>query len=336
MKIIFVCAALAIAGAAPSGAAHAQNAAAPTEEWYLLPPTLKPGERFHDYLYVTEIGQGDTVVVLHGGWGAEHAYLRDALTGLDKNHHFVLYDQRGSLRSPLASPDSLKNLSVAQHVADLEQLRQQLGLKKMTLLAHSMGTFLAMSYLHQYPDRVKGLVLMGAMAAENSPQTAAADNNNFLSNEGKAFTERPAIAAEIKRQGLEKPALTDRERSYVWRIKFAGINAYHVERWRQVKGGMAFYSPQAGDAAAATMAKYWDFTPDLRRFALPCIVIQGDHDFLDMGRQRWAPLAKALPNVSLFVVKEAGHSSWVDQPQAVHDLLAAALQRCARAAGNSR
>lgn len=327
-NLLILLAMLATAWLGCLGAARAQAPPAATDEWYLLPAELKPGERFHDYLYVTEFGQGDTVVVLHGGWGAEHGYLRDALAGLTKQHHFVLYDQRGSLRSPVTSPAALQQLSVAQHVADLEQLRQQLKLRKMTLLAHSMGTFLALSYLHEHPDRVRGLVLLGAMSARNLPQAGLPDNDNFLSDAGRAFTERPAIAAEIKRQGLlDKPGLTNRERSYVWRIKFAGVNTYRVERWQQMKGGMAFYNSQAGSAAAATMPKHWDFTPDLQRHPYHCTVLQGDHDFLDMGGQGWRPVAASLPNVSLSVIKDAGHASWIDQPREVHRLLAAALRQ---------
>ena len=46
-----------------------------------------------------EFGTGkDTVLVLHGGFGAEHSYMLTALRPLEKQYHFVLYDQRGSLR----------------------------------------------------------------------------------------------------------------------------------------------------------------------------------------------------------------------------------------------
>lgn len=86
--------------------------------------------------FVTEFGKGDTVVVLHGGWGAEHSYLIDAFRPLSNQFHFVLYDQRGSLRSP--APDS--TITIKQFVEDLEALRQELGLEQLTLLGHSMGS----------------------------------------------------------------------------------------------------------------------------------------------------------------------------------------------------
>lgn len=69
-----------------------------SEEWYLYTP-----DKINLFIY--EFGKGDTVVVLHGGFGAEHSYMIDALKPLRKKFHFVMFDQRGSLRSPAS--DSL-------------------------------------------------------------------------------------------------------------------------------------------------------------------------------------------------------------------------------------
>src|SRR5690606_14264497 len=127
------------------------------EEWYLW---TDDGAR----LYVTEFGRaaaaGDTVIVLHGGWGAEHSYLLSALAPLGDRYRFVLYDQRGSLRSP--APDS--TIAYERMVADLDALREEIGLGRVTLLGHSMGTVLASFYLAEHPDRVHGLVFTGPVS----------------------------------------------------------------------------------------------------------------------------------------------------------------------------
>ena len=102
------------------------------DEWYL------PSADGEARLYVWEVGRGDPVIVLHGGFGAEHSYLYDAVRGLSDRHRFVFYDQRGSLRSPCA----LEAVRFEAHVADLETLRAELGLERVSLFAHSMGTVL--------------------------------------------------------------------------------------------------------------------------------------------------------------------------------------------------
>jgi len=113
----------------------------------------------------------EPIVVLHGGWGAEHSYLVPVVEGIDGDRRFVFYDMRGSLRSPC--PDSL--VSVEAHVADLDRVREALGVERMTLLGHSMGTWLGMRYLEDHPDRVKGLVLVAPIlprTPENEEEAA--------------------------------------------------------------------------------------------------------------------------------------------------------------------
>jgi pimeloyl-ACP methyl ester carboxylesterase len=163
-------------------------------EWYL--PT---GDGCR--LFVQEFGHGEEpIIVLHGGWGAEHSYLLDAFNELDRHYHLVFYDQRGSLRSPCPAPQ----ISIEKHVEDLERLRTTLGLDRINIVAHSMGTFLAMDYLKHYPTRVKGMVLLGAIP----PRTPRTDLERTLwqqqEDAGKSFMDRPEVSAELRRNGLDK------------------------------------------------------------------------------------------------------------------------------------
>lgn len=186
--------ALVLPAARPAAAqlAHAEP------EWYL--PT---GDGCR--LFVQEYGRGrDTVVVVHGGFGAEHSYLLDAFRGLEDRFHLVFYDQRGSLRSPC--PDSL--ISVAAHLRDLDRLRQELKLERATLVAHSMGTVLAMHYLQDHPGRVRGMVLTGALPPATEPVSE-------MNRQGMAMAERPEVAEQMRLAGLgtDTSAYTAKERT---------------------------------------------------------------------------------------------------------------------------
>ena len=107
-----------------------------------------------------------------------------------------------------------------------------LGLSQINIAGHSMGTFLALDYLQHYPSRVKGLVLLGA----THPKTAKTEDEKALwgqqEKEGKAFIERPEVASELHRQGLDKDAslLTPQEATSNWRIHFAAANLNHLDR----------------------------------------------------------------------------------------------------------
>ena len=279
-------------------------------EWYL--PT---GDGCR--LFVQEYGRGsDTVIVVHGGFGAEHSYLLDAFRGLEDRFHLVFYDQRASLRSPCA--DSL--ISVAAHVRDLERLRQELRLERATLVAHSMGTVLAMQYLQDHPTRVRGMVLTGAI-----PPTS--EGSNDMNREGMAMGSRPAVAEQMRLAGLgpDTSAYTAKERTTQWRIRFTGVNVYHVERWRQMRGGQVFYSQRAGSAAARSLPKSYDFRPAILAHPCPVWIVIGDHDYVDFGVPRHREWTQGAPNVTLRVLPNAGHSAWIDDPDGWRESLGSAL-----------
>lgn len=304
-----------------AAAAPAQSASPPTDEWYL---TTADSVR----LYVREIGAGEPVVVLHGGFGAEHGYLVPALQSLADRTRFVFYDQRGSLRSPAAPA----RITVPAHIADVDRLRQSLGLKRVTLVAHSMGTLLAMLYLDAHPDRVKGLVLLGAIP----PATGPGGSDSLFAGVNRAATamgDRPERLAEQRRLGLHRPNLSDREATHAWRIQFAAVNLYHVDRWRQMEGaGRVFYSQQAASAAAKTMPGSWDFRPRLEGHPCAVFVLNGDEDYVDFGARHWKAAAERVPGLRLRPMAHAGHSAWIDQPEQFHRHLREALDAAAACA----
>lgn len=290
------------------------------DEWYL---PVADGCR----LYVYELGSGsDTVVVLHGGFGAEHSYMLDAVRGLTARHRFVFYDQRGSLRSPC--PDS--SISVAKHVDDLERLRAALHLGRVTLFGHSMGTVLAASYVAAYPDRAGGIVLAGALP----PDPITADDTARARRAGersRAFLARPEIQAMLDREGLAGPpaTLSPQQATHAWRVRFAAANIYHVERWRKVVGGQVFYKAAAGDASSRSLRRPYDPVPVLRAHACPVTVIAGTHDFMDVGVDQDRAWTSELPNARLIVINRAGHNAWLDDPNGFRKALASGLDRAA-------
>jgi len=241
------------------------------------------------------------------------------------SYHLVFYDQRGSLRSPC--PDS--TISVARHVADLERLRAELRLERVTLVGHSMGTTLAMAYLDRHPRRVRGLVLASASLPRYPLGTLA--DSAFLERHERAkqaFFARPAVAAELRRRGLDRDTsrLSDEQRTARWRVEFAAANIYHLDRWPQVKGGQVFWNRRAAAAAARTMPSTFDYTPALRAHPCPVWIIEGDHDFGPLTVELHRRWTAGLPRVRLVVVRDAGHNAWIDAPSAFRARLSDALE----------
>ncbi len=333
---------LVILCAGPISTAQAQS-----EQWYLH---TSDGH----LLYVHETGKasatGDTVIVLHGGWGAEHSYLLDPVGRQGTNYRCVFYDQRGSLRSPV--PDS--TITLDRMVQDLEELRRSLRLDQLTLVAHSMGTALSYAYLARHPARVRGLVLIGAVhpapfsmgpnmafVREVWPQADSVEmverTNAFIEdiNQRTVATMRaeglvPDTLMHVPPQELNLlGVLKDRAWTQAWRISFTTVNTCNNKNWRSMQGGMAFYSQKAANALLSDPQyeeRVKEFWPALQAFKGPVHVIMGTCDYVDLGPALWPHVVPRLPDAQLEIVDDAGHSIWMDKPDEFQKALERALE----------
>lgn len=270
-------------------------------------------------LFVKEVGVGDTIIVVHGGFGAEHSYLQDLLRPLYNTYHFVYYDQRGSLRSPVKN-DSL--ITAMSHVEDLELLRKELKVNKLNLLGHSMGTWISSAYLNKYPNNVENMVLLGLVW----PKLDMNDEESKINAEGEEafsqFLERPAIANVLQEEGFDTISNSSKIDTYKWRIKFASASIYDIKNWRKMKGGWVFYNQKAGTAAGTTMPESYDWIATYKNNPeVNITVINGTHDFVDFGGKLHGKWLNPLENVTYHLVENAGHNAWIDQPQIVTKLI---------------
>lgn len=109
--------------------------------------------------------QGLPVVFLHGGPGSgcspRHRQLFDP-----QRCRVVLFDQRGCGRS---LPSGLVQANTSAHlVADIERLRQHLGLERWLVVGGSWGAGLALAYAAAHPASCLGLVLRGVFLGRAS------------------------------------------------------------------------------------------------------------------------------------------------------------------------
>jgi proline iminopeptidase len=132
---------------------------------YLYPPIEPFDQRVMDMgqghrVYVEQCGRPDgvPVLVLHGGPGggcspAMRRYFDPSV------FRVVLFDQRGCGRSrPHAS---VEGNTTWELVADIEAIRQALGVERFILFGGSWGATLALIYAITHPDQVAHLVLRG-------------------------------------------------------------------------------------------------------------------------------------------------------------------------------
>ncbi|GAA1140479.1 alpha/beta fold hydrolase [Nocardioides aquiterrae] len=109
-------------------------------------------------LHTTVVGQGPDVVVLSGGPGCINYLASDDLAPRGMRAWFP--DPRGVGRSP-GGPHSM-----AEAVADLEEVRRSAGVERWVVLGHSWGGDLAVRYALDHPESVSRIVAIAGTGVQ--------------------------------------------------------------------------------------------------------------------------------------------------------------------------
>lgn len=254
-------------------------------------------------LYYEVVGDGDPIVVIHGGPGLDHNYLRPSMDALAARHALVYYDQRGTGRSSAALDSSSINLDA--FVEDLERLREALGYDRITVLAHSFGGLLGLEYAFRHPDRTRALILVSTVepgrrwqeqtAVRQAARRTEADSlelADLTASEG--FKERaPAVLSQVYRVAfrstLRNPARVDE-----LDLDLAPATARNGQDVARLLG------------ASLGEVDWWDRLPSM---TVPTLVVHGRHDPTPVAMAR--ALVEALPAGELAVLN-TGHFPFLE------------------------
>ncbi|MBL4593022.1 MAG: alpha/beta fold hydrolase [Flavobacteriales bacterium] len=108
--------------------------------------------------FIKKMGEGEILLVLHGGPGLFHDYLVPHFQNLAKDYQIVFYDQRGCGKTEF--PQDTLSINIETYVEDLEAIRIHLKLDKLNLVGHSWGSLLAVTYAKKYPNNLNRLILV--------------------------------------------------------------------------------------------------------------------------------------------------------------------------------
>jgi proline iminopeptidase len=113
---------------------------------------------------------GQPAVTVHGGPGTGCSPGMRRLFFPDR-YRTVLFDQRGCGRSIPHASDPATDMSVntTHHlVADMERLREHLGIDRWLLTGGSWGSTLMLAYAERFPQRVSAIVMVSVTMSRRS------------------------------------------------------------------------------------------------------------------------------------------------------------------------
>jgi proline iminopeptidase len=265
------------------------------------------------------IGRGPPLMIVHGGPGASHDYFLPYLLPLARQNKLVFIDERGSGRSQKL--DEPSGYTVENMVEDVEDVRRELGLGKISLLGHSYGGVLAEAYALKYQQNLTHLVL-----ASTFPSTKEM-NEVFVMQKQKMPAQVRENIDKLEAQGLfghGKP--WERNRYTVDYMNAAWGDGYfpylygrHPDpNYDPVAQGVTSWDlyremwGSNGEFVIDGNLKSVEYVDKLPSIKVPTLIIAGDHDECDPSLSR--QMNQKIAGSKLVILPDSGHMTFVDQP----------------------
>ena len=269
-------------------------------------------------LYYKIVGQGQPLVILHGGPGASHDYFLPYLLPLARTNKLVFIDERGSGKSQKLEDPA--GYTVENMADDVEAIRTALGLGKINLLGHSYGGVLAQAYALKYQRNIDHLLLCSTFHSTTKM-------NAVFQKQLAAMP--PELRGRILT--LEKAGLFGHGKDFE---KNRYPNDYMTAAWGEgyfpylyQKHPDANFDPIAmGNTSWELYREMWgshgefiidgnlksvEYADRLKTLRVPTIMIAGDHDECDPSLSR--EMNSLIPGSRLAIMPQSGHMTFVDQ-----------------------
>jgi proline iminopeptidase len=292
---------------------------------------LDTGDGHQVYWELCGNPNGKPAVFLHGGPGGgcspDHRRLFDPA-----RYNVLLFDQRGCGRSkPHASLD---NNTTWDLVADIERLREMVGVEQWLVFGGSWGSSLGLAYSETHPQRVTALIVRGIFTMRRAELL-------WYYQEGASWLfpdlwegflapipveERGDLMAAYRRRLTGDDEAVKRQAARAWSLwEGRTITLMPSPELEQHFGddeyALAFARIENHYFVNDGFVEEGQLLRDAHRLAdIPGMIVQGRYDVATPARTAW-DLSKAWPKASLQIVPDAGHA--YNEPGILQALIAA-------------
>lgn len=277
------------------------------------------------------VGDGDEpdmlpLVCLHGGPGALHDYLEplEALAGTGRR--VVLYDQIGCGRSWIDKPTDF--WTVELFVAEVQAIRDALGLDRIHLFGSSWGGMLAMEYALTRPSGLESLVLSSSPASIPLWAEETARLRDELPDEIKRTLDEHEAAGTTAspEYAAAQEAFYRRHVCRVqpppdWYLRTMAGMAEHPDVYHHMQGPNEF-------VITGTL-KDWDITHRLEEIRVPTLILAGRHD--EFTPRQAQVVHDGIAGSELVTFENSSHMQFTEEPERFREVVVAFLDRVERA-----
>ncbi len=258
------------------------------------------------------------LVVLHGGPGMSHDYVRNLAALAHTGRRVVHYDQLGCGRSTHL-PDAPRDFWTPElFVDEFENLVAHLGLGRYHVAGQSWGGMLGAEIAVRRPEGLASIAIL------NSP----ASMELWVAGANRLREDLPADAREALDRHEADGTIDDPEYlaavDVYYRRHVCRMDPYPadlIDSMSQMEADPTVYHTMNGVNeffVTGTLAG-WSVIDRLGDVAAPTLVLAGEFD--EATPEVWAPFVERIPDVRSHVEPRASHCTHLEHPVAVLELL---------------
>jgi len=250
-------------------------------------------------LYYEKAGKGDNIVLLHDGM--VNCYIWDEqFPLLAKKYNVIRYDRRGYGKS--SDPQTRYS-----HIDDLNQIFTKLKIEKAIIFGMSSGGRLAIDFTLKYPEKVNGMVLVGAVVA-------GFGYTSHMDTRGGNFNPQTLNSdpAKIDRYFIMDDPYEIYSGNIAAKEKIMKLQPY-LARDNRVP-------TRPPDRVALRF---------LSEIKIPTLILVGEHDIPDVHAHAGA-INAGIPNSKREIIPRSGHLIPVEQPELFNEAVNGFLSKLSK------
>jgi pimeloyl-ACP methyl ester carboxylesterase len=230
-------------------------------------------------------GTGPAVLLSHG-YSATRRMWDDQHRALADRYRVISWSMRG--HGATESPADPARYSAALTIADMHALLTHLGVERAVIGGLSLGGYVSLGFALEHPAMTRALVICDSGPGYRNAEAREAWNARARER-----------AAALEARGLEALGRS-REVAESARLHRSAQGLAHAARGMLAQEGSRVIDGLAG-------------------ISVPTLVIVGDQDQPFLAPCEY--MAKKIPGARLEVIRGAGHSSNLDQPETFNRIL---------------
>jgi pimeloyl-ACP methyl ester carboxylesterase len=249
-------------------------------------------------LYYEDTGQGVPIVFVHE-FAGDHRSWEPQVRFFSRRHRCIAYAARGY--PPSDVPEKVESYSQKRAAADIRAVMDGVGIEKAHVVGLSMGGFATLHFGLDYPERALSLVAAGV--GYGAEKAREAEFRRAAEEAARGFETRGSLTfAEVYGSSAA-------------RVQF---EAKDPRGWREFVDQLAEHSALgAANTMRGVQARrpsLYDLEDQLRRLALPTLIVAGDEDDNSLAPSLF--LKRTIPASGLLVLPKTGHTINLEEPDA--------------------